>query len=372
MKKWYGVIGKHSRKRWIRRLCSARTNVLPGSLPACDDDTVTVQCGDAHDGTNCGIIMKRSSMMRSPLFVKFFRSEDYLHGCKMLLTFGNESPACFQILKYYLDEGPDRYTKTRLRVHITLHYQIIDRFLILARLYLLAKKLALEGLMNMAYETIVDGERSITPASCFAMASLIFTPDAGFDKLLKDWCLKHVSNHFFALYEMDDWWTEVVHQLQPDLGRHWAKLVAANGCLMSAFEDKVDHAWLERIIHDMAKGGHEGIISVIEEYSYARDVQQVLEEVWDERKDASDEEWEDVEQVPGKPRSPKKTAPAITNIGINMIKRKGSSKTLSVFVNADSAKARSVMGMDAMPAKMVSSTRFRFRGGHLLRLLRHY
>ena len=316
--------------------------------------------------------MKRSSMMRSPLFVKFFQSEDYLHGCKMLLTFLNESPACFQILKSYLDEGPDRYTKTRLRVHITLQYQMIDRFLILGRLHLLAKKLALQGLMNMAYETIVDGERSITPAICFAMATLIFTPEVGFEKLLKDWCLKHVSNHFFALYEMNDWWKEVVHQLEPDLGRHWAKLVAANGCLMSAFEDKVDHAWLEEIIRDMAKGGHAGIISVIEEYSYARDVQQVLEEVWNEKKDASDDGWEDVDQIPGKPPSPRKAAAAITNIGIDMAKRKGSSKTLRVFVNADSAKARSVMGMDVMPAQMVSSTRFRFRGRHLLRLLRHY
>lgn len=316
--------------------------------------------------------MKRSSMMRSPLFVKFFQSEDYLHGCKMLLTFVNESAACFHILKYYLDEGPDRYTRTRLRVHITLHYQIIDRFVILGRLYILAKKLALEGLMNMAYETIVDGERSITTAVCFAMATLIYKPEAGFDKPLKDWCLKHIGSHFFALYEMDDWWTELVYQLEPDLGRHWAKLVAANGCLMSAFEDKADHAWLEGIIHDMAKGGHADIISVIEEYSYARDVQQVLEEVWDERKYASDDGWEDVEQIPVKPRSPKKTAAAINNIGMDMMKQNGSSKSLSVFFNADSAKARSVMGMDAMPAKMVSSTRFKLRGGHLLRLLRHY
>lgn len=318
--------------------------------------------------------MKRSSLMRSPLFIKFFQSEDYLHGCKMLLTFVDESPACFQILKYYLDEGPDRYTKTRLRVHVTLQYQLIDRFLILGKLQLLAKKLALEGLVNMAYDTILDGERSITPACCLAMATLIYAPESGFDKTLKDWCLKHVSNHFFALYEMDGWWKEVVHQLEPDLGRYWAKLVAANGCLMSAFEDKVDHAWLERIIHDMAKGGHAGIISVIEEYSYARDVQQVLEEVWDETKDASDDGWEDVEQtpVPGTPCSPRKTAAAVTNIGKNIVKRNGSSKTMSVFVAADSAKARSVMGMDVMPSKMMSSTRFRFRGGHLFRLLRHY
>ena len=313
--------------------------------------------------------------MRSPLFIKFFQSEDYLHGCKMLLTFVDESSACFQILKSYLDEGPDRYTKTRLRIHITLQYQLIDRFLILGRLHLLAQKLALEGLMNMAYETILDGERSMTPASCFAMTTLIYAPEAGFDKLLKDWCLKHVSNHFFALYEMDDWWKRVVHQLEPDLGRHWAKLVAANGCLMSAFEDKVDHVWLEKIIHDMAKGGHAGIISVIEEYSYARDVQQVLEEVWDEGKDESDDGWEDVEQTPvvGKPPSPTKTAATcVTHIGKKMMKRNSSAKTVSVFVGADSAKARAVMGMDVMPAKMLSSTRFRFRGGHLLRLLRHY
>lgn len=227
----------------------------------------------------------------------------------------------------------------------------------------------------MAYETILDGERSVTSASCFAIATLVYAPEAGFDKLLKDWCLKHVSNHFFALYEREDWWKEVVHQLEPDLGRYWAKLVAANGCLMSAFEDKVDHAWLEKIIHDMAKGGHAGIISVIEEYSYAKDVQQVLEEVWEEGRDASDDGWEDVEQTPvveKPPSSLRRTASTVTHIGKNMMRRNGNAKTLSVLVSADSAKARAVMGMDVMPAEMLSTTRFRFRGGQLLRLLRHY
>lgn len=293
----------------------------------------------------------------------------------MLLTFADESLPCFQILKYYLDEGPDRYTKTRLRIYITLQHQLVDRFLILARLYLLAKRLALEGLTNMVYETILDGEGSITAASCSAMACLIYATGASFDKPLKDWCLKQVSNHFFALYGMDDWWKEVVHQLEPDLGRHWAKLVAANGCLMSAFEDKVDHAWLEKIIHDMAQGGHPGIISVIEEYSYARDVQQVLEQVWDEAKDASDDGWEDVEQTPVVEKAPcplKRTASTVSQIGKSIMKRNSNAKTLNVFVGADSAKARAVMGMDVMPAKMLSSTRFRFRGGYLLRLLRHY
>lgn len=371
MRRWYGVVGKHSRKRCIGRRCNGSTaNPLLPSLPASDDDTVTVKCQDADEVSSCGITMKRSSLMRSPLFVEFFRSEDYLHGCKMQLTFVNESPACFDILKYYLDEGPDRYNKTRLRVHVTLHYQMVDRFLILGRLHLLAKKLALGGLMNIAYETLVDGEQSITAADCRAIAILIYTPEAAFDKVLKDWCLKHVSNHFFALYEMDDWWTAVVHQLEPDLGRHWAKLVAANGCLMSAFEDKVDHAWLERIIHDMAKGGHKGIISVIEEYSYTKDVQQVLEEVWDDSKDTSDDGWEDVEKTPAKPSSPRKSVATITKIGTNAVKRNCSTKTLDVYVNADSAKARSVMGMDTMPAKVMYSTRFRFRDAQLLRLLR--
>lgn len=291
----------------------------------------------------------------------------------MVLTFVDESAAaCFQILKYYLDEGPDCYTKTRLRVHVTLHYKLIQRFVILGKLYMLGKKLALGGLMNLAYETIIDGERSMTPATCFAMATLVYDSEAGFDKLLKDWCLKLVENHFFALYEMDDWWRELVYQLEPDLGRHWAKLVATNGCLMSAFKDKADQVWLEGIVHEMANRGHTGTISVIEEYSYAMDVQHILEEVWAEGKDTGDGGWGRVKKVADQPRSPKKTAAAINNIGMDMMKGNGNSKSLSVLLNHDSPKVRSVMGLDAMPTKVVSCGKFKFGGGRLLRILRQY
>ena len=314
--------------------------------------------------------MRRSALLRSPTLIEFFRSEDYLHGCKMLLTF-EDPAACIQIVKNYLDEGPDCYTKTRLKVHVTLRYKMIDRFVVLVKLYILAQKLALGGLMDIAYENIVEGEQSITPPICFAMTALAYEPEVGVDKSLKDWCLKLVGDHFFALYDMDEWWTEMEYQLDPELGRHWANLVTANGCLINVFEDKVERTWLAGIVNEMAQGGHVGIISIMEEYSYAKDVQHILEEVWAEDNETSDEDgWEDLEQAPDKSRSAKKSAAAINKIGMGMMKRDRSS-SLSNFLNDESAKARSVMGMDLKPAQLVSDTRFRFRGGRLLRLLRH-
>lgn len=345
------------------------------SLPATDDDTLTIKCQDPQDDVGRSFNMKRSSLLRSPSLNEFFRSEDYLHGCKMTLTF-EDPAACFHILKTYLDEGPDCYTKTRLRIYITLHYKMMDRFVILGKLYLLAKRLALGGLMNIAYENIVEGEQSITPPICFAMAGLVYDPKAEFDKPLKDWCLKHVGGHFFALYDMDDWWTELEHQLEPELGHHWAKLIAANGCLVSALEGKGNQTWLVGIIHELAQEGHENIMSVIEECSYAKDVQRILGEVLAEEKDASDDGWEDVEQAPDQdqPQSPQKSAAAINNIGMDMMKQSVSANTLSMFVNTESAKARSIMGMDQVPTQVMSSTKLRLRSnnGRLNKLLRHY
>jgi hypothetical protein len=342
-----------------------------GSLPVADDDIITIKCPDDHHGTSRCFMMKRSSMMRSPAFIEFFRSEHYLHGSKMLLTFVDDPAACFQVLKYYLDEGPDCYTKTRLRVHVTLHYKMIERFVVLGRIYLLAKKLSLGGLMNMAYDAIVDSERCMTAGSSFIMASLVYAREAGFDKPLKDWCLKHIENHFFALYEMEAWWTELADQLEPDLGRHWAQLVEANGCLKGTFEHKTDQAWLERIIHNLAQEGQPSIISVIEERSYAQDVQKILDEVWAEDRNASDEEWEEVDRAPGGSGSTETTGGAASIMSNDMIKRKRDQKTLSHLFD-ECAKARSVMGMDVIQEQMMSSTRTKLRGGRLLRFLRQY
>lgn len=341
------------------------------SLPAVDDDIITIQCPEDHHGTSRCFTMKRSSMMRSPAFIEFFRSEHYLHGSKMLLTFADDPAACFQVLKYYLDEGPDCYTKTRLRVHVTLHYKIIERFVILGRLYLLAKKLSLRGLMNMAYDAIVDSERCMTAGSAFIMASLVYAREAGFDKPLKDWCLKHIGNHFFALYEMEAWWTELADQLEPDLGRHWAHLVEANGCLKGTFEHKSDQVWLERIIHNLAQEGHRSTISVIEEHSYAKDVQKILDEVWAEDRNASDEEWEEVDRAASGSSSTETTGGVASIMSNEMIKQTRSQKTLSHLFD-DCAKARSVMGMDMIQEQLMSSPRTKLRGGRLLRFLRQY
>jgi hypothetical protein len=290
----------------------------------------------------------------------------------MLLTFFDDPAGCFQILKCYLDDGPDCYTKTRLRVHVTLRYKVTERFIILGRLYMLAKKLALGGLVDMAYETIVDCEQSLTPTSCFAMASLVYGPDASaFDQPLKDWCLKHIENHFFALNDNENWWAEMMGPLEPNLGRHWADLVKANGSSVSASEDQDDQSLLEGIIYDMGSSGRAGIISVIEERSYANDVQRVLEEVWAEENSVSDDEWEKVEHEASEPGSPETTAAVVSNIGKDMMKGSENVKALGLLFKNDSAKARSVMGMDVIPVQLRSGTKGRFRGGRLLRLLRH-
>ncbi len=318
-----------------------------------DDDTIRVMCPDLPDGTGRSFRVKRSSLSRSPTLAEFFKSSHYLDGCNMQLTFMSDPAVCFQIVQTYLDEGPDMYTKTRLRVYVTMNYRIADRFVVLVRLHSLAKKLALPSLMDMTYEAIVEGERLVTPSFCITIASVVFSKNAGFDKLLKDWCLKHIGYHFLALKNIREW-CDALKVLEYELKEQWSKLLEANTAVLAAIEEQASEKAVERIISGMSTESQGNAISAIEREETT--VEEFIKRVKEEEGRRSDDDWEELEFISEEDQTLTDTK-AREMLGMTTpTKSKRPEKketpkefpiTRSISVGSpETAKARAVMGLD--------------------------
>lgn len=292
--------------------------------------------------------MKKSSMLRSPVLASFFCSEDYLFGCKTLLTLIVDPAVCFEAVKHYLEEGPDIYNIDRLRVSITINHTVTERFCILARLYWLAKKLSLAGLMGMAYQSLLASERLMGPHSCIAVAKLIYAGNGGYDRCLKDWCLKHIGHHFNHLREMAEW-PDVLHFLSPELRNQWDKLERVNRCVVATLKGAANEEILEEVVNNMAKTGAPGVISAIETRLHHMTFDEAVKDVMAEACEQSDDDWEAVEKAFAKDSSPKLTkARAMLGL-INTNVTEKYSDTASPVFGMESAKARTVMGIDYVP-----------------------
>lgn len=192
-----------------------------------EDELINVISTRVTDGIEETFKIKTSSLMRSPLFYSFFKSEAYLHGCKLQLNFETHPAECFEIVHHYLDQGPDRYTKQSIRFHITFSYSMIYRFVILIKLYALAGDLGLSVLKNLAYECIEEAKGLVQATFCIYLANLIYGKKAGFDKRLKRWCFNQVSLHFRTLQKSEEW-AEGIEELDPELGAKWRDLLETN------------------------------------------------------------------------------------------------------------------------------------------------
>ncbi|KAL8807258.1 MAG: hypothetical protein Q9200_004734 [Gallowayella weberi] len=188
------------------------------------DDTITVKCPDREDGTGRIFQFQRSTLRRSPTFADFFDSPDYLSGCNMVLTFLLDPAVCLEIAHKYLEEGPDVFQQTILRVQLTMRYKIVDRSLILARLYSLAQRLALPLLTEMAYGVLTEGDHLLTASDCITLASLIFKKEGIYDRKLKEWCICRIRDHLPQL-QQSEFWDEFLWNLDVELGQRWIQLL---------------------------------------------------------------------------------------------------------------------------------------------------
>lgn len=265
----------------------------------------------------------------------------------MILTFLSDPAVCFEVLKSYLDVGPDWFTKTHLRAYLLARYKAVDRFLIHARLYLLAKKLALPGLMEIAYGCLEDGERLMKPSHCVPITGLVFGVKSGFDKLIKDWCMKHVGNHFAFLHITKEW-NELVPHLEPDFRAQWAKLVHANTAILTAIEEEAKDKALEEMLNQMENSHRRGVVSTIEDSANEMSVEEAINQVRSESKDEPcNQEWEDIElqtlnEVKAVDGSKGKKKPGTVKTSR---RARPWNKTRTPVPDTKSAKARELMGI---------------------------
>ena len=267
----------------------------------------------------------------------------------MQITFMSDPAACFQIVKSYLDEGPDMFTNTRLRVLITVNYRIADRFVILVRLHLLAKKLALPGLMYMAYDAILQIERLVTPSSCVTIASIIFSKSAGFDKMLKDWIVKHIGYHYLALKEIQEW-DNILKGHESDLNGQWSQIVEAHSAVLAAAKEEKDGKALVKVISGLPTESQGNAISAVEEQELA--FEKYVDEIREDgMRQQEDGDWEEVDDVNDEDDLVTDDTKARKTLGMSLAEstkpeKKEIKLSRSQSMPCPTAKARAVMGMD--------------------------
>ncbi|CAL8575697.1 hypothetical protein XPA_001605 [Xanthoria parietina] len=215
-----------------------QNQVLMKGLPDDSDDTIIVKCPDREDGTGRVFHFRRSTLRRSPTFAQFFDSRYYLQGCKMILTFLLDPAVCIEIAYKYLQEGPDVFQQTILRVQLTMRYKLVDRCIILIKLYSLAQKLALPLLADMAFGVLAEGDHQMTVSDCITVSSLIFERRGVFGRKLKEWCICRIRD-FVPELKQSTFWQEVVFNMDTELEQRWSYLLDEEA---ASRLDKVDEA----------------------------------------------------------------------------------------------------------------------------------
>lgn len=261
------------------------------------DDTITIKCPDREDGAGRNFNFRRFVLRRSPTLAKFFDSPYYLRGCDMRLTFVVDPAVCLDIAYKYLEEGPDIFQQTILRVQLTMRYKLVGRSVILIRLHALAQKLALPGLMNMAFGVLIEGDPQIKAADCITFSSLIFARMANFDRRLKEWCINHVTRYLPELEHLTIW-QEVLWKADLELPQRWAQLLEAKGSRLHTVDQGVEDKEMNAVIKNGAlevPSPHSASTVASKEQSF----QDVLDEVaqGNGMTEETEEEWEITEAL---------------------------------------------------------------------------
>ena len=162
----------------------------------------------------------------------------------------NDPAVCFEIVLQYLTEGPEAYDRTRLRVFVTIHYKIVERLLVLIRLHALVHKLDLPNLESMAFDSIIELDRYIKPEHCVTLAGLVFTSKAGFQPVIKRWCLGHVFASFHYLKNNKEW-RDLLWLLDVELFMQWEQWVEFHSAMASSPHSSSDSPLAEEVLIGM-------------------------------------------------------------------------------------------------------------------------
>ncbi|KAL9025684.1 MAG: hypothetical protein Q9196_005536 [Gyalolechia fulgens] len=344
------------------------------------DDTITVKCPDRDDGAGRNFEFQRSVLKRSPTLAKFFESPYYLPGCEMRLTFVVDPAVCIDIAYKYLEEGPDIFQHTILRVQLTMRYKLVDRLIILVRLHSLAKKLALPGLMDMAFAVLSEGGPQMRAQDCITLSSLIFAKTANFDRKLQEWCVDHATRYLPEL-EHSQLWLDVLWKADVELAHRWAQLLDTRRSRLDTVDEGAEvsemHTFManKKYVGLQVPSPHSASTAASKEQSF----QDVLDEVAQGKvkPELTDEEWDITEALSASsPRMGNKdklarffgdrNIPSATELRREESFSRGMSPSPSSLFSPGADKAHFVMGWPGMPDPVDRNVRSSFSSANPL------
>ncbi|CAD6582090.1 MAG: hypothetical protein ASARMPREDX12_000754 [Alectoria sarmentosa] len=232
-------------------------------IPEEADEFISIDCPDMPWGVSRTFTVLRSALMRSPVLGGFFASLDYLPGCKINLHFMNDPGVCFDAVQTYLENGPDSYTKLRLKIYITRLTKDADRFMVLIRLHKFAIKLKLIHLKNMAFEVIHDLEWEMSAECCPKIAELVFAHQSPYEDTIKVWLLKHIG-HFHKKLSRSNTWTTLVPILDPELGQHWATMNVSGVRVLSMIAEEATDEAVSNVLAQFSTPAKNSAVSAVE------------------------------------------------------------------------------------------------------------
>ncbi|CAO1597704.1 hypothetical protein XANCAGTX0491_001503 [Xanthoria calcicola] len=330
-----------------------QNQVLMKGLPDDSDDIIIVKCPDREDGTGRVFHFRRSTLRRSPTFAQFFDSRYYLQGCKMILTFLLDPAVCIEIAYKYLQEGPDVFQQTILRVQLTMRYKLVDRSIILIKLYSLAQKLALPLLADMAFGVLAEGDHQMTVSDCITVSSLIFERRGVFGRKLKEWCICRIRD-FVPELKQSTFWQEVILNMDTELEQRWSYLLdeEAGSRLDKVDEAVEDQGMLSAQTQTPSRNPSPRSSSTVK--SKEEIFQDILEDIR-LHEEAFDQEWDTTEALAASSRSHGTTSKVVRLLGplesspkVGLKREencpKGMSPSPSMLFSPGLDKARYVMG----------------------------
>ena len=182
----------------------------------------------------------------------------------MLISFMTDPAAVFDLIKRYLEDGPDLFDLNHLRLHVYRRYNLIERETVLVRLARMAHNMELSYLHEMVYEILLDESRFITAQVLPLLAGLIFGLRGYYHPKVKEWCLVNIGHHFLEL-KTSRQWANCLRVSDPALRVEWRHMCTLNDEILYTYENISDEQILERKIHRMSFAEQDRAISYLGE-----------------------------------------------------------------------------------------------------------
>ena len=143
----------------------------------------------------------------------------------MTITLTHDQALCFEVVKNYLEDGPDRYGIGKIGDFANDHYKGSSVFDFLGRLASFAEKLGLAVLVHGVHRVIFQLEDNLEHLDLIILAHIFYEEGARFGPTLKKWIFRQLTNRFHEM-NTSSMWATWLPTVNPDLRQDWTELVA--------------------------------------------------------------------------------------------------------------------------------------------------